>query len=125
MIKKSAEDYLEAMLVLNKEHGYIRSVDIANYLGVTKPSVSYATKHLREDGYIRMAPDGLISLTEPGLRIALQVYERHETLAELFIGLGVDPEIAHRDACLIEHDVSEETFSALRKHADEYILKHD
>ena len=122
MIKKSAEDYLEAMLVLNKEHGYIRSVDIANHLGVTKPSVSYATKHLRQDGYIRMAPDGLISLTESGLKIALQVYERHETLAELFIGLGVEPETARRDACLIEHDVSEETFNALRQHAEEYIL---
>ena len=111
------------MLVLNKEHGYIRSVDIANHLGVTKPSVSYATKHLRQDGYIRMAPDGLISLTESGLKIALQVYERHETLAELFIGLGVEPETARRDACLIEHDVSEETFNALRQHAEKYILK--
>ena len=119
-IHKSAEDYLEAMLMLKEQRGYVRSIDVAEMLGVTKPSVSYATKRLRENGYISLDPAGMIQLTEPGLEIAERVYERHRLLTELFIGLGVSPETAREDACKIEHDLSAETFDAIRRHAQEY-----
>ena len=101
-IHKSAEDYLEAMLMLKEERGYVRSIDVAEKLGVTKPSVSYATKRLRESGYISF------------------MYERHKLLSELLIGLGVSPETAREDACKIEHDLSVESFDAIRKHAQRY-----
>ena len=119
-IHKSAEDYLEAMLMLKEKRGYIRSIDVAEMLGVTKPSVSYATKRLRENGYISLDSAGMIQLMEPGLEIAERVYERHRLLTELFIGLGVSPETARADACKIEHDLSAETFDAIRRHAQEY-----
>ena len=119
-IHKSAEDYLEAMLMLKQERGYIRSIDVAEKLGVTKPSVSYATKRLRESGYISFDPSGMILLLPPGLEIAERMYERHLLLTELLIGLGVDPEIAREDACKIEHDLSVESFDAIRRHAKEH-----
>ncbi len=117
-IQKSSEDYLEAMLMLKEQHGYVRSVDVAGQLGVTKPSVSYATKRLRENGYITMDAEGLITLTDKGLEIAERIYERHKLLTQLLIRLGVDPEIAREDACKIEHDLSMETFDAIRRHAE-------
>ena len=117
-ILKSSEDYLEAMLMMRLKHGYIRSIDIANELGVTKPSVSYATKRLRENGYISMDKDGLITITEKGLAIAESMYERHLVLSEFLTCLGVDPKTAREDACKIEHDISEETFKAIRNHID-------
>lgn len=116
-INKSAEDYLESMLILKEKNGYIRSVDIARFLDVTKPSVSYATKHLKESGHITMGADGLITLTESGMDIAKTIYERHKTLTEFFISIGVSPETARKDACLLEHDISEESFDALCKFA--------
>ena len=119
-IHKSAEDYLEAMLMLKQERGYIRSIDVAEKLGVTKPSVSYATKRLRESGYISFDPAGMILLLPPGQEIAERMYERHMLLADLLIGLGVSPETARKDACEIEHDLSDETFDAIRAHAKEY-----
>ena len=119
-IKKAAEDYLEAMLMMREKHGYIRSVDVALHLGVTKPSVSYATKRLRESGYISLDPAGMIVLLPPGLEIAERMYERHKLLTELLMGLGVSPDTARRDACEIEHDLSEETFDAIRRHARQY-----
>ena len=119
-IHKSAEDYLEAMLMLKQERGYIRSIDVAEKLGVTKPSVSYATKRLRESGYISFDPAGMILLLPPGLEIAERMYERHMLLSELLIGLGVEPEIAREDACKIEHDLSVESFDAIRRHAREH-----
>ena len=119
-IHKSAEDYLEAMLMLKQERGYIRSIDVAEKLGVTKPSVSYATKRLRESGYISFDPAGMILLLPPGLEIAERMYERHMLLTELLIGLGVDPEVAREDACKIEHDLSVESFDAIRRHAQEH-----
>ena len=112
-IRKSAEDYLEAMLVMKEQHGYVRSIDIAEHLGVTKPSVSYATKRLRENGYIAMDKNGLITLLPPGERIAEDTYKRHRTLTSLFKKIGVDPETAENDACRVEHDISELTFSRL------------
>ena len=117
-ILKSSEDYLEAMLMMQIQHGYIRSIDIANELGVTKPSVSYATKRLRENGYITMDKDGLITITPKGLAIAESMYERHQVLSDFLTKLGVDPNVARDDACKIEHDISEETFKALRNHID-------
>ena len=115
-ILKSSEDYLEAMLMMKEQHGYIRSIDIAGELGVTKPSVSYATKRLRENGYITMDKDGLITLTEKGQEIADRIYTRHKMLTDFLIRLGVDAGVARADACRIEHDISEETFQAICKH---------
>ena len=122
-IQKSAEDYLETMLMLQKDRGYIRSIDVADHMGVTKPSVSYAVKRLREHGYITMDPDGPLHLTETGLAIAQRIYERHEVLAKILTALGVSPETAREDACKIEHDLSDETFEAIRRHIDMFGTK--
>ena len=111
---KSSEDYLEAMLVMKERHGYIRSIDIAEELSVTKPSVSYATKRLRENGYITMDKDGLITLTEKGMTIADRIYDRHKTLTTFLVQMGVSVETAALDACKLEHDMSDETFQAIR-----------
>jgi len=116
-IQKSAEDYLEAILMIREEKGYVRSIDVAGHLSVTKPSVSYAVKRLRESGYITMDTDGLLSLTDSGLEIARRIYSRHTMLTQLLIALGVDPEVAREDACKMEHDISEETYQALSAHA--------
>ena len=116
-IQQSSEDYLEAMLMLKERRGYVRSVDVATQLGVTKPSVSYATKRLRENGYITMDAEGLISLTDTGMEIAARIYERHKLLSQLLIRLGVSPETARADACKIEHDLSVETFDVIRERA--------
>ena len=116
-ILKASEDYLETMLMMREKHGYIRSVDVAEALGVTKASVSYSTKRLREHGYITMDAQGLITLTASGLEIAERMYERHQLLTEFFIALGVDEEIARADACKVEHDLSAETFAAICRHA--------
>ena len=118
-IQKSSEDYLEAMLMLKEKHGYVRSIDIANHLGVTKPSVSYATKRLRENGYIEMDADGHITLTEAGLNIARNMYERHKAITSFLVRIGVDKKVALEDACKIEHDISEETFRAICNFAKE------
>jgi len=122
-IRKSSEDYLEAMLVMRERHGYIRSVDIATELNVTKPSVSYATKRLRENGYITMDKEGLITLTDKGLAIAENMYERHRLLTQFFMRLGIDENVAREDACKIEHDLSEETFQAIKNHVEVFSKK--
>lgn len=119
-IHKSAEDYLEAMLMLKEEKGYIRSLDIANLLNVKKPSVSYATKQLKEGGYITMDNDSLITLSESGVEIAKRMYTRHKILSELLFKLGVDKKTALEDACKIEHDISEKTFKAICKHLKKF-----
>ena len=118
-IHKSAEDYLEAMLMMKERHGYVRSIDVAEQLGVTKPSVSYATKQLRENGYITMDHANLIVLTDKGMEIAQRIYTRHKVLTGFFEMLGVSPENAREDACKVEHDLSNETFDALCRHIDE------
>ena len=117
-IHQSAEDYLEAILMIKEKKGYVRSIDVANQLNVSKPSVSYATKRLRENGYISFNEDGMISLTDSGMEIANKRYTRHKVLTSIFEKLGVDPEIAAEDACKIEHDLSPETFDALCKYAE-------
>ena len=112
-IHKSAEDYLEAMLILEEEKGYIRSVDIARRLGVSKPSVSYACKKLRESGYINMDANGPIALAPAGYKIAKRIYERHKALTAFLQKLGVGEEQAEEDACEIEHVISHETYVAI------------
>ena len=112
-VRQSTEDYLEAMMVLQDRLGYIRAVDIANKLSVSKPSVSVAMKNLRENGYISMDPDGYIKLEAPGMEIAQRIYGRHRKLTAFFVALGVDPDIAAKDACKVEHDLSEETYSKM------------
>ena len=112
-IQQSAEDYLEAMLILQEEHGYIRSIDIARHLGVTKPSVAYAVKRLKESGYINMEPNGPITLAPAGLKIAKRIYERHKALTAFLEKLGVSKEQAEEDACKIEHVISHETYVAI------------
>ena len=114
-IHKSAEDYLEMILMLSQEKNYVRSIDIASALGVTKPSVSYAMKQLRENGYITMDADNYISLTEDGLAIAQNMFSRHKAITRFLIQIGVDEDIARGDACKIEHDISPETFQAILK----------
>lgn len=115
-IQKASEDYLESMLMMKEQHGYIRSVDVADHLGVTKPSVTYATKQLKQNGLITMDRDGLITLTESGMEIADRIYTRHKTLTEFFIRIGVDEKTAREDACKVEHDLSEKTFAAICSH---------
>ena len=112
-IHESAEDYLEQILMLLEQKGYARSTDIAIGLNVTKPSVSVAMKKLRENGYIIMSPDNMISLTDKGYAIARKTYDRHQALSKYLIQIGVPEEIARGDACKIEHDLSEESFAAI------------
>ena len=112
-IYESAENYLEAILSLHERHGLVRSIDIANELHFSKPSVSVAMKKLRESVY----KDGFISLLPSGEEIARRIYERHKLLTQFFIRLGVDPEVAAADACKVEHDLSEETFQKMKEHA--------
>ena len=112
-IQKSSEDYLEMILMLQEKKGFVRSIDIAAELCVTKPSVSYATKRLRENGYIIMDTDGHITLTETGHAIALRMYNRHKMLMEFLISIGIDEETAREDACKLEHDLSDKSFEAM------------
>ena len=116
-ILRASEDYLESMLMMKEQRGYIRSVDVAEHLGVTKPSVTYATKRLRENGYIEMDRDGLITLTDRGMAIAAKMLDRHHTLTQFLVALGVDQETAEADACKIEHDISQQTYEAICEHA--------
>mgnify|MGYP000862497207 CR=1 FL=1 len=112
-VNESIENYLEMILILQKTKGYVRSVDIATELGVTRPSVSHAMKLLRENNYIVMDSSGLIKLTETGAEIAERMYERHGMLAKFLMSLGVDEETALIDACKIEHDISDKSFEAI------------
>lgn len=115
VIHESAEDYLESILVLRERRGQVRSIDVVNELGYSKPSVSIAMKKLRESGYISMDADGSITLNESGLEIASRVYGRHKTITRFFVLLGVDPAVAAEDACKVEHDLSDETFARLKE----------
>ena len=113
---ESAENYLETILMLGKEKGNVRSIDIATALSFSKPSVSVAMKNLRENGYILMDKDGYIALTEKGHEIAETIYERHTLLSSFLMYLGVSRETATQDACRIEHVISPESFEALKQH---------
>ena len=112
-IHRSAEDYLEMILRLSEEKGYVRSVYIAQGLSVSKPSVSVAMKQLREGGYITKDKGNYITLTDSGMEIARRIYDRHKVLTRLLVHLGIDPDTAQDDACKVEHDISPQTFDAL------------
>ena len=112
-IHQSAEDYLEKILMLNERLGYARSVDIANELKVTKPSVSVAMKRLRENNYLEMSREGHITLLPAGRAIAERIYDRHKVISAFLRELGVGEETAADDACKVEHVLSEESFSAI------------
>ena len=113
-IYESAEDYLERILIIQERKSEVRSIDIAHDMGFSKPSVSVAMKKLKEAGLIKIDDKGLISLTKEGHVIADKVYERHKVLKKTLIDIGVNPEQAEKDACKIEHVISEETFLAIK-----------
>ena len=115
-IYESAEDYLERILILQEENGKVRSIDIAKDMGFSKPSISVAMKKLKEAGLINIDEHGFITLTKEGHVIADRIYERHRVLKKVLIKMGVDPKQAEKDACKIEHVISEETFEAIKKH---------
>lgn len=115
-IQESAENYLETIFVLGREKPYVRSIDIANELGFSKPSVSVAMKNLKNNGFILVDENGHITLTESGRTIAETIYERHTTLSGWLMKLGVDRETASADACRIEHVISAESFAAIKAH---------
>ena len=117
---ESAENYLETILMLSKVRPVVRSVDIAEELGFKKSSISVAMKHLREKELITVTREGFIYLTDSGRKIAEMIYERHELLTKWLTALGVDEKIASEDACRIEHDISQESFEAIKK----YINSH-
>lgn len=115
-VRESGEMYLEAILVLARKSGYVRSIDVSEYLGYSKPSVSRAMGILREGGYILVEKDGAITLTDSGKKLAETIYERHTVLSELLIRLGVDERTATDDACRIEHVISDESFQAIKQY---------
>lgn len=114
-IQESGEMYLESIHVLLKKNGHVRSVDISEYMGYSKPSVSRAVGLLKNGGYIAVDKDGYITLTESGLELATKIYDRHTILSQLLIRLGVDPEVAAEDACKLEHAISDESFMAIKR----------
>ena len=116
-IRASAEDYLETILILHNQKGNVRSIDIANEMGFSKPSVSVAMKNLRENECISVTREGMISLLPKGQEIAERIYERHRVLSALLESLGVDPETAAEDACRIEHVISPESFQVIKQKA--------
>lgn len=115
-IKESAENYLEAILMIQNRKGHVRSIDIATELNFTKPSVSIAMKHFREEGYITVDDSGGLHLTDKGLAIAERIYERHQILAQALMTLGVDEKTAYEDSCKIEHDISETSFQLIKSY---------
>ena len=114
-LQESGEMYLETIFILGEERGYVRSIDIAEYMGFSKPSVSRAVSLLRGGGYITIDKDGYLSLTELGEEVAKKMYERHKTLSDFFVSLGVPEDIASDDACKIEHHISDATFDAIKR----------
>ncbi len=113
---ESIEDYLECILILGDKKPVVRGVDVANEMGFKKSSVSVAMKNLREKEYITVSEEGYICLTETGRQIAEMIYERHRLLTEWFVKIGIDPKIAADDACRVEHDISQESFDAIKKY---------
>ena len=117
-IKESAENYLETIYVLKNAKGSVRSIDVANHLGFSKASISVAMKSFREEGYITVDSDGAIELTEKGLFIAEEMYERHNIIARALMALGVNEETAFEDSCKIEHDISSESFEKIKSYLE-------
>lgn len=115
-IQESAENYLETILIQQNNLGHIRSIDICNALGFSKPTVSVVMKNFREEGYVLVDENGYITLTEKGRAIAEKMYERHEIIAQFLMSLGVDKETAYKDSCKIEHDISDLSFECMKKY---------
>lgn len=120
MLNESAENYLETILILSKKLPVVRSVDIANELGFKKPSISVAMKNLRNKDYITVTDAGFIYLTDSGKEIASMIYERHQLISSLLVQLGVPKDIAVKDACKIEHVISQTSFDAIKNHVNIY-----
>lgn len=119
-IQESAENYLETIYILHKKTGSVRSIDVVNHLGFSKPSVSNAMKQFRENGYVTVDDGGFITLTDLGLEVAEKMYKRHELLTKVLISLGVSEDTAKEDACRVEHYLSDESFEAIEKHVAQY-----
>ena len=119
-LQESGEMYLETIYILSQKSGSVRSVDVGDYMGFSKPSVSRAVGILKNGGYLTVDKDGCLSLTDTGLEVAKKIYERHTTLSEFLVRLGVSKDTAVIDACKMEHDISDETFEVLKKHAQKY-----
>ena len=117
-LQESGEMYLESILVLSKEKDHVRSIDVVEYMGFSKPSVSRAIGLLRGGGYVNMDADGYLTLTEAGLEVASKIYERHSLLSGFLVSLGVSEETADADACKLEHHISDESFTAIKKYVD-------
>lgn len=117
-LQESGEMYLETILVLSQKQAQVRSIDVVDYMGFSKPSVSRAMSILKSGGYITVEPNGHITLTDIGLEVAEKIYSRHKMLTEFLITLGVSEETAAEDACKMEHDISDESFEAIRKHVE-------
>ena len=115
-LQESGEMYLETILVLKNRKGAVRSIDVANEMGYSKPSISRAVSHLREGGYVDMDSDGYLTLTESGMNVASKIYERHRVLSRMLIYLGVDKDVAAEDACRMEHVISDESFNVIKAH---------
>lgn len=115
---ESGENYLETILILKEKYGYVRSIDVARELNVSKPSVSRAVSVLKNDGYISLDQNGMIVLTDEGTRVANKIYERHNIITKHLISLGVSEEVASNDACKIEHVLSDETFEKIKDIVD-------
>ena len=115
-LQESGEMYLETIHILSQRGKGVRAVDVAEYMGFSKPSVSRAVGLLRTGGYLELDENGYLVLTEEGRRVADRTYERHLFLTDFFVSIGVDKEIAARDACKIEHDISDETFQAMKRY---------
>ncbi|MBO4290266.1 MAG: metal-dependent transcriptional regulator [Lachnospiraceae bacterium] len=115
-LQESGEMYLETILILSQQMSYVRSIDVVEYMGFSKPSVSRAVNLLKKESYIEIDRDGHITLTESGREIAERIYDSHKLLTKLLISLGVDPKTAQEDACKMEHDISDETFHAIKRH---------
>jgi Mn-dependent DtxR family transcriptional regulator len=122
-IQESGEMYLEAILVLFRKNGHVRSVDISEYLGYSKPSVSRAVGLLKTGEYISVDHDGSITLTDSGREIAEKIYERHTVLTELLVRMGVSRDVAAADACRLEHAISDESFQAIKNYAQKILEK--
>ena len=118
-IQESGEMYLESILVLSDKKERVRSIDVCEYMGFSKPSVSRAIGLLRGGGYVNMAEDGSLTLTELGKSVATKMYDRHRLLTELLVSLGVSREVASEDACRIEHHISDESFAAIKQYVEQ------
>lgn len=119
-LQESGEMYLETIYILSQKSSSVRSIDVGDYMGFSKPSVSRAVGILKKGGYVVMDKGGYLSLTDSGLEVAKKIYERHTTLTDFLVRLGVDKNTAVEDACKMEHDISDETFEALKRHANKY-----